>query len=105
MLFIIIKIKKTKMNFVTFAALFATAQATVGSSPNTATGNLNFLWNDYFNCPDFTNADNVVEMILEGTEDLTFEGYKQKCAEAAYGLTAENAPCIQAMYVPGGVNS
>ena len=26
------------------------------------------------------------------------------CAEAAYGLSAEYAPCIQAMYVPGGVD-
>ena len=92
------------MNFVTFAALFATAQAGT-ESPNTATGALNFLWNDYFNCPDFTSADNLVEYMIRGEQNVTFEGYKQLCAEAAYGLSAEYAPCIMAMYVPGGVLS
>ena len=92
------------MKFVTFAAIASVTQAGV-ESPSTATGTLNFLWNDFMNCPDFTDSTNVVEYLIQGDHNVTFEGYKQLCAEAAYGLSAEYAPCIMAMYVPSGLDT
>jgi hypothetical protein len=95
------------MNFVTFAALFATAsaQATDGSG-NSANGALNYIWTNDFQCPDFTNTDNQVEFAQYGTDEegLSFENFKQSCAEQAYGWDAETAPCVSVMYLPGGFN-
>ena len=51
------------MKFVTFAAIASVTQAGV-ESPSTATGTLNFLWNDFMNCPDFTDSANVVEYLI-----------------------------------------
>ena len=74
------------MKFVTFAAFALTTDAKSGA--------LNFLWNDMMCCPDFTKAENMVEIVHEGTHNVTFENYKQICAEAAYGLDSDYAPCI-----------
>jgi hypothetical protein len=89
------------MKFYTFAALALTAEA--------KTGALNYVWSDMMVCPDFRLASNLAGtdgtgIILSGTGDETFETYKQTCAEAAYGLSAEVAPCLSAAYFPGGVD-
>lgn len=95
------------MNFVTFAALFATASAQASDgSGNSANGALNYIWTNGFQCPDFTNTDNQVEFAQYGTDEegLTFENFKQSCAQQAYGWDAETAPCVSVMYLPGGFN-
>ena len=74
------------MKFVTFAALALTTDAKSGA--------LNYLWTDGMVCPDFSDPANSVETLLAGGGNQTFNGFKQTCAEAAYGLDSEYAPCI-----------
>ena len=38
------------------------------------------------------------------SSNQTFENWAQHCAELAYGLSAEYAPCIQTAYIPGGID-
>ena len=96
------------MKFVTLASVATLTQAAVSSSPNTATGGLNYIFTENYMCKDMgaqIDADNLVE-ILSGTDttsDSTFEAFKQECAEMAYGLSAEYAPCVGAMYLPAGM--
>ena len=92
------------MKFVTLASLASLTYAGV-ESPNTATGGLNYIWTENYLCEDFSNPDNLVE-ILSGsvtTSNSTFEAWKQECAELAYGLSAEYAPCVGAVYLPAGM--
>jgi hypothetical protein len=90
------------MKFVTFAALAITADAKSGA--------LNYLWSDMMACPDFRLASNLAGAdgtgIISGSTGRgeTFLEFKQSCAEFAYGLSAEVAPCLSAAYFPGGVS-
>ena len=46
-------------------------------------------------CPDATVADNLVELVIEETtSNLSYENYKQACAEAFYGYSKEEVPCL-----------
>ena len=92
------------MKFVTLASLATLTSAETVGSPNTATGGLNYIWTDEYMCKDFSNADNLVE-ILSGstTSNSTFSAFKQECAEMAYGLSAEYAPCVGSIYLPAGM--
>ena len=91
------------MKFVTFASLAVAINAQDQILATSSTGALNFHWTEDMNCPNFASDEEaLVEVIKEGTGTKTFEGWAQECAELAYGLSAEYAPCIQAMYLPGG---
>ena len=83
------------MKFVTFAALTL-------ASTSAKSGVLNVNWVDDMVCPDSLNLDNLVEVVLdtEGTSDLSYDNYRQKCAEAFYGFDSEEVPCLQAVMFP-----
>ena len=95
------------MKFVTFASLAVAVNAQDQILATSSTGALNYHWTEDMNCPNFASAtsdEGLVEIIKEGTGTKTFEGWAQECAELAYGLSAEYAPCIQVMYLPGGAS-
>ena len=91
------------MKFVTFASIAVAVNAQDQVLATAATGALNYHWTDGYHCPDFTTAGNKIETIgTSSASNSTFENWAQECAELAYGLSAEYAPCIQTMYIPGG---
>jgi hypothetical protein len=58
---------------------------------NAKSGVLNVNWVDDMVCPDSDHLDNLVEVVLDtdGTSDLSYDNYRQKCAEAFFGFDAE----------------
>ena len=92
------------MKFVTLATIASvSAQDQLLAGPST--GLLNYHWTEGYHCPDFvgkTPMQNLKTTTTPGAKLLTFENWSQHCAELAYGLTAEEAPCMQAIYLPGG---
>ena len=91
------------MKFVTLSALaFSSTEAQISSI---STGLLNVHWTEGMWCPDATVADNLVELVIEETtSNLSYENYKQACAEAFYGYSKEEVPCLQASYFPSGMD-
>ena len=72
---------------------------------NADAGALNVHWTEGYACPDFTDATKLVEFVMPiNTSNKTFEGFKQECAEAFYGFSQMEVPCLQAMYFPDGMN-
>ena len=70
-----------------------------------AMGVLNVHWTDGMTCADWTDFAKITEFVLEiNVSDKTFEAYKQECAEAFYGMSQEEVPCLQAVYFPSGLD-
>ena len=70
-----------------------------------AMGVLNVHWTDGMTCADWTDSTKLTEFVLEiNVSDKTFEAYKQECAEAFYGMSQEEVPCLQAVYFPSGLD-
>ena len=94
------------MKFVTFASLVVAVNSQDQVLATAATGALNYHWTEGYHCPDFATGPGPIEDIAISTSasNMTFENWAQNCAELSYGLSAEYAPCVQTMYIPGGIN-
>ena len=92
------------MKFVTFASIAAAVNAQDQVLSTSSTGALNYHWTEGYHCPDFTTSGKIETIGTSTASNSTFENWAQECAELAYGLSAEYAPCIQTMYIPGGID-
>ena len=96
------------MKFAVLAALAVTsagAQMQSARTGSAALGVLNVHWTDSMVCPDWTDSSKLTEFVIENNvSDKTFEAYKQECAEAFYGMSQEEVPCLQAVYFPSGLD-
>merc|ERR1712070_369068 len=63
------------------------------------------MWTEGYLCEDSFGTDQLAEILTGSvtTSNSTFDAFKQECAELAYGLSADYAPCIGAAYLPGGM--
>jgi hypothetical protein len=95
------------MKFTVLAALAVTtsdaAMQRTGTS-SVSLGVLNVHWTDGMTCPDWTDLTKITEFVIgDNVSNKTFESYKQECAEAFYGMSQEEVPCLQAVYFPNGM--
>ena len=92
------------MKFVTLASLATAVNSQEQILATSSTGALNFHWTEDMHCPGAFDDSETIETLYFGEGTKTFEEYAQECAELAYGLSAEYAPCIEVGYFAGGVS-
>ena len=92
------------MKFVTLASLATAVNSQEQILATSSTGALNFHWTEDMHCPGSFDDNDTIESLYFGEGTKTFEEFAQECAELAYGLSAEYAPCIEVAYFPGGVS-
>ena len=92
------------MKFVTLASLATAVNSQEQILATSSTGALNFHWTEDMHCSGTFGDSIPIESLYYGEGTKTFEEFAQECAELAYGLSAEYAPCFEVNYFPAGVS-